>query len=124
MKKFAYFLLAVFALALACMIFGCRKERQPNIYGNWETINAVGFDWQYQIDRRGQFCKMLPEYFPETSFCYDYHERGDSTFIEAPTREVWIWEFEADDVAVVTAFVGNDPADLQKQQFVLRRTNP
>lgn len=127
MKKAAPFLLRPMVGALLFLLLqatACRKERQPDIYGDWETITTVGFKWQYAIDRRGQFCKALPEYFPETNFCYDYSERADSTFIHSPTPEVWVWEFEGQNVAVVTAFIGTDPGDLEKQQFILRRTAP
>ena len=96
----------------------CKKEDPFPIHGKWETINAVGFKWDYDIQKNGQACKALEEYFPGTSFCFDYRISADTLFIYGQSPEVWIWEFECEDVAVVTATVG---PENEVSKFVLSR---
>lgn len=107
---------------VASMYFGCTKEPQPNVFGHWETVNAIGFKWEYTITQGGQFCKRLPEYFPDTSFCFDYDVADDgdnTTTITAPTAETWTWEFVGGcpDVADVSVTL----ATGEKQRFILKR---
>lgn len=114
-------LTALFGVTLVCTS-SCKKDPMPTIYGHWETVNAIGFNWQYDITDGGQFCKSLPEYFPETSFCYDYAVANDAdhtTTITAPTAETWTWEFVGGcaDVADVSVTLANG----EKQRFILKR---
>ena len=101
---------------VALLLQSCKKEQEPEVFGDWETISAVGFKWEYRIERSGLFCRTLPEYF-DTWFCFDFEQGGNTLIVYAAKEEVWKWEFEADDVAVVTVKI----PDEQDQMFVLRR---
>lgn len=102
-------------------MMACHKEKKPAVYGNWETVNAVGFHWEYKFTNEGQFCRRLPEYFPDTSFCFSFQvdKAGTTTIIATPESETWIWDFVADDVADVNV----TRADGEKQRFILKRRN-
>ena len=110
--------LTVFALLCFITYGACKKEPNPNIYGHWKTISALGDQWEYDIDRTGLFCKSLPPYFGTTFFCWPYRENGDTLFIDKPEPEVWIWHFEAPNVATVTNHLGTTE---QPKTFILRR---
>lgn len=120
MKKTTFNLLKVIAFAAYFFwLAACRKDDKPTVYGHWETVNAVGFNWEYVITKDAQLCKRLPEYFPDTSFCFDFDVDGDVVTVHAPTVETWHWEFVADDVADVNVTL----AGGEKQRFILKRIN-
>jgi hypothetical protein len=80
----------------------CEKDHQPTIYGQWETVQAFGYKWEYKIPKHGQLCRKLPEAFGETSFCFDYEIEGDVMSINAPVIEVWKITFICENVAEIT----------------------
>lgn len=111
----------IFLIALFCIVFSiacCQKEEHPQVYGQWETIDVVGPKWDYNIQKDGFLCKTLPEYFPGTNFCYDYEVDGDTLHLYSATPEKWVFEFEGDNVAIVTAEIGS-PQEIV--QFIIRR---
>lgn len=103
-------------LFLITLFSSCKKEHEPEVFGDWETISAVGFKWEYRIERSGLFCRTLPEYF-DTWFCFDFDQGGNTLIVHAAKDEVWKWEFEAENVAVVEVTI----PDEQSQTLVLRR---
>lgn len=101
MKKL-FFNIAI-AAVLALSITACCKEDKPSIYGEWETVQALGYEWDYRVDKGGQFCRTLEPVFPNTTFCYDYEWDGSTLTVHAPQNlQQWIWDFECPTVAVVT----------------------
>jgi len=118
----------LFTVAMVALYFvavaACHKDPKPTVYGNWETVNAVGFHWYYDIAADGDLCKRLPEYFPDTAFCYDYDVvvTNDATTVtvHTPTPETWVWDFVCDDVADVTVTM----PDGEIQRFILKKINP
>lgn len=109
--------LAIYFFAVA----SCHKDNSPSVFGNWETVNAIGYQWQYNITDGGQLCKKLPEIFPATSFCFDYavDASGDVVTVFAPSVESWRWSFVCDDVADVVVTL----PDSSIQRFILKRIN-
>ena len=97
----AFAIASIFGLALT--VTSCCKEDQPSIYGEWETVQALGYEWDYRVDKGGQFCRTLEPVFPNTTFCYDYEWDGSTLTVHAPQNlQQWIWDFECPTVAVVT----------------------
>lgn len=113
-SRTALFICTVLFLAVNSQ---CKKDRIPKVYGQWETLSAVGFEWEYDITKNGQFCRTLPDYF-NTWFCFPYDQNRDTLFVHAANEEIWVWEFEGNDVAVVDVY-GQGP---QRIKLVLRRT--
>lgn len=114
MKK--QILVAAFMLLAAC--FGCHKEHENTIYGEWKTINTVGFAYDYSIQKGGYHCRSLPDVFGTTMFCYDYTEKNDSLFIAANDPEHWVLEYENADLVVVK--VHRDSSNTN-ESFILKR---
>lgn len=85
-------------------LFGACKKDIFTPYGEWETVNAVGYKWEYSIEKNGQFCKSLPEQFPLTSFCFDYQmaSNGLNMTINSPDKEAWEFTPVCEDVADVS----------------------
>ncbi len=92
-------LLICFAV-MAALFFGCKKDEAPTIYGDWLTINSVGFLWEYHIQEDGLFCRTLPQFHP-TLICNEYVQSGDTIRVNTPTPEVWVWRWECENVASV-----------------------
>lgn len=105
-----------FVCLLLCLSFsvGCRKDQEAEIFGDWETVSAVGFKWEYSIRRNGVICQSLQEYFPGTEFCHTFKKSSDTLFIANPALDVWVYKFEAEDVLTVRNI-------SQSELFILRR---
>lgn len=81
----------------------CKKEELPHpVFGQWETVNAVGFKWEYEIEESCNFCRSLPEYFGTTKFCYPYSRSADTLFILTPDPERWTLQVQTRDAILVT----------------------
>ena len=118
MKNSKYFLLQILALAAYfSIVTACHKDPAPTVYGKWETVNAFGYHWNYSFEKGGQFCKSLPEYFPDSFFCFDYSVDGNLVTIDAPDDEVWAWEFLDQDLADVRVTL----VDGSLERFILKR---
>jgi hypothetical protein len=118
MKKIAVITSVWIAICASIFSFQCKKETLPTVYGKWETFSVVGFKWDYEFEKDGTFCRALPEYFPDTTFCYTFEQRGDTSFISSPEAEQWLWDFEAENIAVITSMT---TVQGQPKQFILRR---
>jgi len=94
--------LLAFLLSIA-LSYGCKKEPLPHpIYGEWETVNAVGFKFDYKIQEGGLFCRSLPEYFGNTWFCFDYNRQADTLFVNIEADpERWVLDFQTRDAVLV-----------------------
>lgn len=114
-RIFITLLIAANLFSMSTIVQNCKKEHAPDIYGEWETLSAVGFFWEYSIDEK-HFCRTLPEYF-DTSFCFDYDRQGNVLKVKAAQEETWSWDFEADNIAVVTVEIPGE----QNKTLVLRR---
>ena len=88
---------------IIALLSSCKKDVFTP-YGKWETVEAVGYKWEYSIEKNGQFCKSLPSEFPLTSFCHDYQiaANGLTMTVFAPTQEAWEFSPVCEDVADVT----------------------
>lgn len=118
MKKLAVITSAWIAICASIFFFQCKKESLPTVCGQWETLSVVGFKWDYEFCDGGQFCRSLPEYFPDTSFCFSFEQHGDTSFIATPEPEVWVWEWEGENIAVIKSIT---PIQGQPSQFIIRR---
>jgi len=121
MRNFLFALaerLVLLGLVFFLAFFGCKKEPLPHpIYGEWETVNAVGFKWEYNIQEDGFFCRSLPEYFGETKFCYNYQRVDDTLFIQANSPERWTLQIQTRDAILVTSTLEGGNVDA----FLLNR---
>ena len=109
----------LFSMFFLFTVAACHKDPKPEVFGTWETVSAVGFKWEYTITRDAQFCKRLPEYFPDTSFCFDYEVDANGTVVDvdAPNAENWTWEFMAEDLADVVVRY----ADSTSERIIIKR---
>lgn len=109
---------AVLKWLCVILFVSCQKEKQDTneVTGKWETIQVVGWDWSYSFDHRSNACRQLPQYFPDTVFCYSYTQDRDTTYIQAEEKEKWVWDFQCENIAVVTQYVGG-----QKNRMILQR---
>lgn len=118
MKNSKYLLIQITMLTVYfSIVAACTKDQKPTVYGTWETVSAFGTKWEYSLVKEGQFCKKAPEYFPDTSFCFDYSVTDNKVVVDAPDDETWVWEFVCEDVADVTVTY----IDGSIQRFILKR---
>lgn len=117
MKHFFHLIIPTF-LAIAILVFSeCKKEQQPSIVGQWETVESLGYKWDFDIDDDGQFCRSLAEAFGTTQFCFPYLITGSELILNAPVVERWSILFVCDDVADITITYPDDSV----QRMILKR---
>lgn len=93
----------LFAFCILIALGSCKKEPLHHpIYGEWETVNAVGFKWQYDIREGGLFCRSLPEVYGLTKLCYEYKRQDDTVWIFANDPERWTLDIQTRDAILVT----------------------
>lgn len=96
----------------------CTKDQKPTYFGKWETVQAFGVAFEYNIEKGGQFCQKAPEVFGQTSFCYDYSTPTDTELIVQGNQvSTWVWSFVCSDVADVTVTLD----DSTVQRIILKK---
>lgn len=105
-------------IAIITLLISCKKDIFTP-YGEWETVNSVGYKWEYAIEKNGQFCKSLPDQFPLTSFCHDYQmaTNGLNMTVFAPDEESWVFTPVCEDVADVSVTYQNG----EVVRFIIKR---
>lgn len=93
--------ISLFAFAIST---GCKKDNMDLHVGKWETVNAIGFKWEYNIGSDGRWCRALPKDFGNVEFCYPYTETGENKIKVQYQDSVFFWQFNfhASTVAEIT----------------------
>lgn len=117
-KHYLNIILPLFLAVGLLTLSECKKDPVPNFYGNWKTVEALGYPYEYNIEKDGRFCKKYVEGFGELYFCNDFEVISDTEIkINANWKEVWVWNFISYDVAEVVATYD----DSTKYIRILRR---
>ncbi len=106
-KKTALFWWAVFVLFLFAIASSCKKEPDPvpdpPIFGRWHITDENGDHFDCDIQDGGYLCNLNPSVLSTTWFCYAYWRSGDTVVINTLPNSKWLFDFKAENVAVVTA---------------------
>ena len=111
---------SIILLFVLLVFTGCKRDIFTP-YGEWETVTTEGYEWEYNIQKDGQFCRLLPEYFPGTSFCFDYSISPNKLQISISNEDAEVWEIDpvCEDAADVTV----TKKDGSVTRFIIKRKN-
>ena len=116
----------IIAGATVCffLLAQCQKEADT-IQGEWSTVSAIGYYYDYQIGHDQVCWSFLPS-FPDTAFCSYYTQVRDTVFsfesrIDGTTHvRKWLWKWIGNDAADITN-LNHERLDREAQRLIIVR---